>query len=57
MGVSFLRLMYICSLEQKAAKHIWHAHQSLTKEQLDNGRNRRLQAMYLQRKRDILLIS
>ena len=42
---------------EKAARNIGHAYQSVEKKELRNGHNRRLQAIYLARRTDILLIS
>ena len=47
----------ICSLEQKAARNTWRAHQSVKKQKLSKRRNGRLQAIYLERRTDILPIS
>jgi hypothetical protein len=44
-------------LGEKAARNIGHAYQSVEKKELRNGHNRRLQAISLARKTDILLIS
>jgi len=42
---------------EKAARHIGHAYQRVEKKKLRNGHNRRLQAISLERRTDILLIS
>jgi hypothetical protein len=42
---------------EKAARKIGHTYQSIEKQKLGNGHNRRLQAISLERRTDILLIS
>jgi len=49
--------MDICSWRQKTARNTGHAHQRVEKKKLGDGRNRRLQAIHLERSTDILLIS
>ena len=49
--------MDICSLGEKAARNTGRAYQSVEKKKLRNGHNRRLHAIYLERRTDILVIS
>jgi len=49
--------MDVCSLRQKTARNTGHAYQLVEKNKVSDGHNRRLQAIHLERRTDILLIS